>query len=187
VTSPRKFKGILALGLLLPLALIACHKEEQAVEGVAQNAVKAEHTAQANATQLDEERAQLAQIPLPTKSMYVDVHEPAQWENPFLYVGPQYVSMHVLMPDMNPSTATEGTLLRLKAAREQELELRIPDLDKAIVAIPAGAWHYGRVIAVAESPAATGSKDRAVVRRNVEAVIRRLNDLGIVVEEWPSR
>ena len=157
------------------------------MEGVAQNAVKAEHTAQANATQLDEERAQLAQIPLPTKSMYVDVHEPAQWENPFLYVGPQYVSMHVLMPDMNPSTATEGTLLRLKAAREQELELRIPDLDKAIVAIPAGAWHYGRVIAVAESPAATGSKDRAVVRRNVEAVIRRLNELGIVVEEWPSR
>jgi hypothetical protein len=171
---------------MLPLALIACHKEEQAVEGVAQNAVKAEHTAQANATELDRERAQLALIPLPTKSMYVDVHEPAEWENPFLYVGPEFVTMHLLMPDMNPSTATEGTLLRLKAAREQELELRMSDLDKAIVAIPSGAWHYGRVIAVAESPE-TGSKDRATVRRNVEAVIRRLNDLGIVVEEWPSR
>lgn len=186
MTPVRKYKGILALGLLLPLALIACHKEEQAVEGVAQNAVKAEHTAQANATELDQERAQLAQIPLPTKSMYVDVHEPAQWENPFMSVGPQYVTMRVLMPDMNPSTATQGTLLRLKAAREQELELRISDLDKAVAAIPAGAWHYGRVIAVAESPEAS-RKDRPTVRRNVEAVIRRLNDLGIVVEEWPAR
>jgi hypothetical protein len=186
VISSRKFKGILAMGLLLPLALAACHKEEQAVEGVAQNAVKAEHTAQVNATELDQERAQLAQIPLPTKSMYIDVHEPAQWENPFLSVGPQYVAMRILMPDMNPSTATEGTLLRPKAAREQELELRIPDLDKALAALPAGAWHYGRVVAVAESPE-TRSKDRAAVRRNVETVIRRLNDLGIVVEEWPSR
>ncbi len=174
------------MGLMLPLALAACHKEEQAVEGVAQNAVKAEHTAQANATELDEERAQLAQIPLPTKSMYIDVHEPAQWENPFLSVGPQYITMRVLMPDMNPSTATAGTLLRLKAAREQELVLRLSDLDKAVAAIPAGAWHYGRVIAVAEAPE-TRSKDRAAVRRNIEAVIQRLNDLGIVVEEWPSR
>jgi hypothetical protein len=118
--------------------------------------------------------------------MYVDVHEPAQWENPFLSVGPEYVTMHILMPDMNPSTATEGTLLRLKAAREQDLELRMSDLDKAVVALPAGAWHYGRVIAVAESPEAS-RKDRSAVRRNVETVIRRLNDLGIVVEEWPSR
>jgi len=25
------------------------------------------------------------------------------------------------------------------------------------------------------------------VRRNVEAAIKQLNDLGIVVEEWPTR
>jgi len=25
------------------------------------------------------------------------------------------------------------------------------------------------------------------VRRNLEAIIQRLNDLGIVVEEWPTR
>jgi Asp-tRNA(Asn)/Glu-tRNA(Gln) amidotransferase A subunit family amidase len=42
------------------------------------------------------------------------------------------------------------------------------------------------VIAVAESPLAN-SKDRPKVRRNVEAAIQQLNDLGIVVEEWPTR
>jgi Asp-tRNA(Asn)/Glu-tRNA(Gln) amidotransferase A subunit family amidase len=42
------------------------------------------------------------------------------------------------------------------------------------------------VIAVAESPSAA-PKDRPKVRRNVEAAIQQLNDLGVVVEEWPSR
>jgi hypothetical protein len=64
--------------------------------------------------------------------------------------------------------------------------LRLSDLDKAVVAIPAGAWRYGRVIAVAESSSAA-PKDRPMVRRNVEAVIRQLNDVGVVVEEWPGR
>jgi len=39
---------------------------------------------------------------------------------------------------------------------------------------------------VAESPLAA-RKDSPKVRRNVEAIIQRLNDLGIVVEEWPAR
>ena len=179
-------KKKLVFGLLLPIALFACHKEEKAVEGVAQNAVKAEQKAQATATERDQERAQLEQIPLPTKSMYVDVHEPSAWANPFLAVGADTITLRILLPDANPSTAGAGTLLRPIAARRQELQLRLGDLDTAVVAIPAGAWRYGRVIAVAESPLAA-TKDRPMVRRNVEAVIRQLNDLGVVVEEWPGR
>ena len=183
--SPSK-TGILALVLLLPAALAGCHKEEQAVEGVAQNAVNAEHRAQATATERDQERAALDQIPLPTKSLYEDVHDPTSWANPFLSVGPEMIYLRIILPDENPSTLGQGTLLRLQAARRQQLELRLSDLDKAISAIPAGAWRYGRVIAVAESPDAA-PKNRPKMRRNLEAVIRQLNDLGIVVEEWPSR
>lgn len=179
-------KGVFALALLIPLAVVGCHKEEQAVEGVAHTAVNAEQRAQANATELDQQRAQLAQIPLPTKSMYVDVHEPSQWTNPFIAVGPDYVTLRVLFEDVNTSTVAEGTLLRPQAARRQELHVRLADLDQAVTAIPAGAWHYGRVIAVEEAPDAARN-DRRVVRRNLEAVIQRLNNLGIVVEEWPAR
>lgn len=186
VVSRSVIRKFLALTLLLPVALAACHKEEQAVAGVAQNAVKAEHQAQATATVMDQERAQLEQIPLPTKSLYVDVHEPSSWANPFLSVGADSIDMRILLADANPSTATAGTLLRPVAARRQELQLRLADLDKAVTAIPPSAWRYGRVIAVAESPLA-GPKDRPAVRRNVEAVIKRLNDLGVVVEEWPGR
>jgi len=174
------------MALLLGVALAACHKEEQAVAGVAQNAVNAEHKAQAAATEQDNQRAALAQIPLPTKSMYVDVHEPSAWANPFLSVGVDTLNLRITMADANPSTVGQGTMLRPAAARRQEVQLRSADLAKALIALPTGAWRYGRVIAVAESPLAS-KKDRIRIRRNVEATIQQLNDLGIVVEEWPTR
>jgi hypothetical protein len=182
----------LGLALLLPVALLlfssttACHREQQAVVGVAQTAVNAEHKAQAAATEIDRQRAALAAIPLPTKSMYVDVHEPGAWANPFLSVGADSLNLRITLADANPSNLGQGTMLRPEAARRQEIQLRPGDLAEALIALPPGAWRYGRVIAVAESPLAT-RKDRPKVRRNVEAAIQQLNDLGIVVEEWPTR
>jgi len=178
------------MALLLAVALVACHKEEQEVVGVAQNAVNAEHqaqaAAQASATVREQQRAELARIPLPTKSMYVDVHEPGAWANPFLSVDAASLTLRVTMTDANPSALGQGTMLRPEGARRQEIQLRPGDLAEALAALPPGAWRYGRVIAVAESPLAT-RKDRPKVRRNVEAAIQLLNDLGIVVEEWPAR
>jgi hypothetical protein len=174
------------MALLLVFALTACHKEEQAVEGVAKNAENAQRQAQAAATEIDRQRAALAQIPLPTKSLYIDVHEPNAWANPFLSVNADTISLRITMADANPSNVGPGTLLRPAAARRQDLEIRLSDLAKALVALPPGAWQYGRVVAIAESPLAT-RKERPQVRRNVEVAIRKLNDLGIVVEEWPTR
>lgn len=184
ISSTRK-KGLAGAALLLALSIVACHKEEQAVEGVAQKAVKAERTAQATASERDNERAQLSAIPLPTKSLYVDVHEPSAWANPFLAAGPDMITLRVTLADANSSDIGQGTMLRPAAARRQELQLRPADVAKAVTAIPPSSWPYGRVIAIAESPSV--SRDRPKVRRNVEAAIQQLNDLGIVVEEWPGR
>jgi hypothetical protein len=174
------------MALLLVFAVTACHKEEQAVEGVAKNAENAQRQAQAAATEIDRQRAALAQIPLPTKSLYIDVHDPNAWANPFLSVDAQTIDLRILLADANPSTATAGTFLRPQSARRQELEIRPDKLADALLALPPGAWQYGRVVAIAESPLAR-PKDRPQVRRNVEIAIRKLNDLGIVVEEWPTR
>lgn len=178
------------MALLLAFTLVACHKEEQEVVGVAHNAVTAEQKAQAaakaTAQQRDSQRAALAAIPLPTKSMYADVREPGAWANPFLSVDVETLNLRVNFADANPSTMGQGTMLRPEGARRQEIQLRLTDLPQALIALPASAWRYGRVIAVAESPV-TNPKDRPKVRRNVEAVIQQLNDLGVVVEEWPSR
>jgi hypothetical protein len=186
VIQRSQAKGIAAMALLLAVSVVACHKEEQAVAGVAQTAVNAEHKAQDAASERDQQRAALAAIPLPTKSLYIDVHEAGVWANPFLSVDADTLNLRVTLADANPSTMGQGTMLRPEAARRQELQLRPGDLAQALIALPPGAWRYGRVIAVAESPQAT-RKDLPKVRRNVEAAIRKLNDLGIVVEEWPTR
>jgi len=190
VILTSKTAGIAATAAILAIAVVACHKEEQAVVGAAKNAVNAEHQAQAaaeaRASAGDKQREALSRIPLPTKSMYVDVHDPSAWSNPFLAVGPEAIHLRVVQADANTSDLGKGTMLRPEAARRQEIEIRPKDLADAMVALPQGAWQYGRVVAVAELPGAA-AKDRPKIRRNVEVAIRQLNDLGIVVEEWPAR
>jgi hypothetical protein len=168
------------------MGIVSCHREEQAVAGVAQTAAHAGQKAQAAATRRDAERTALAQIPVPRKSLYVDVHEPGAWANPFISADAEYLNLRVTMVDANPSTVGEGTMLRPEAARRQEIQVRPADLAEALTALPAGAWRYGRVVAIGESPLAA-RKDRARVRRNVEAAISQLNDLDVVVDEWPAR
>jgi hypothetical protein len=190
VISRSKYTGFAAMALLLAVSLVACHKEEQAVVGVAKNAVtaekKAQDAAQATAQLKDNQRTALALIPLPSKSLYVDVHEPAAWANPFLSVGAETLDLRVLQADANPGPSGKGAAGRQQAARRQEIQVRPSDLAQALIALPPTAWRYGRVIAVAESQQAS-PKDRPQLRRNLEAVIQQLNDLGVVVEEWPTR
>jgi len=172
--SQAHLKGFVWSGLLLAFLLAACHKEEQAVVGVAQTAVKAEQKAQANATERDLQRTQLEKISLPTKSMYMDIHEPSAWANPYLAVGPETLTLRILQEGASGQP------------HRQELQVHPEDLAKALVDIPASAWHYGRVIAVAEVNT-PNRKERPKARRNMEEAIKKLNDLGIVVEEWPAR
>lgn len=178
------------MAALLAICIVACHKEEQAVVGVAKSAVNAEQqaqvAAQTRATTRDQQRAALSHIPLPTKSLYVDVHEPSAWANPFLSVGPDAIALRIVQADANTSDVGKDTMLRPSAARRQEIQIRPGDLPDAMVAVPQGAWQYGRVVALAELPGAP-AKDRPKIRRNVEAAIQQLNDLGIVVQEWPTR
>jgi hypothetical protein len=190
VRNSSRLRGFLSLTVVLVVALVACHKEEQAVVGVAKTAVTAEQqaaaAAKASESKKEQLRAQLAQIPLPTKSMYVDVREPGAWRNPFLSVDVDSIYVRITLPDTNTGNVGQGTMLRPEGARRQQLQIRLADLPEALIALPGGAWHYGRVVAVAESPGANKT-DRPKLRRNLEAVIQQLNDLGVVVDEWPTR
>ena len=172
--------------LLVVLSLAGCRKEEQAVTSVAANAATAEHRAQAASAEKDQERAQLARVALPTKSRYVDVHEPGAWSNPFISFDAKMVNLRVTLADANPSTMGEGGILRPSAARRRELQIRQQDLVEALIALPESAWPYGRVVAIEESPLAD-RKARPAIRRQIEAAIQQLNELGVVVDEWPAR
>jgi hypothetical protein len=172
--------------LLISALLTGCRNEEQAVSKVASTAQAAEHQAQATSAKRDQQRADLAKIAIPTKSRYVDVHEPGAWANPFLSFDSQMINLRIVQADANPSNLGKGSLLRPAAARRQEIQIHQADLVDALIALPEGAWPYGRVVAIEESPLAD-KKSRHEIRRQIEAAIQQLNDLGVVVDEWPAR
>ena len=184
-SSARSIAGF-AVILAAASTLAGCRKEEQAVTSVATNAAAAEHQAQAASLKREAQRADLAKIALPTKSRYVDVHEPGAWVNPFISFDTQMVNLRVTQADANPSEIGKGGLLRPTSARRQEIQIHQQDLVEALIALPPGAWPYGRVVAIEESPLAD-KRQRPAIRRQIEIAIRQLNDLGVVVEDWPER
>ena len=128
-------------------------------------------------------RQQLDLIPPPSKTRYMAVRSLATWENPYLTVQENMATLHVTLADANPSGLGTGGMLRPVAARHQDLTVRVSDLPAALNAIPENAWPYGRVVAVEEAHE-TPASARPSVRRNVEATIKTLGDLGVVVYEW---
>jgi hypothetical protein len=105
------------------------------------------------------------------------------WENPYLTIQGNMVTLHVTIADANPSSLGVGGLLRPVGARRQDLNVRTADLPAALNAVPENAWPYGRVVAVEEAhdiPVA----DRPEVRRNMETAMKTLSDLGVVIYEW---
>lgn len=139
----------------------------------------------AQAAAMDVDRQELQDIPLPSKGVYEAIHTRASWLNPFLVVTTSTVSLSMLYPDMGPAHAPGDSFLRPEAARRERLELRVTELPQALTALPQNVWPYGRVIAVEDDPSAQ-KQDRPQVRRNEEATLQLLNNLGVVAYEWPT-
>jgi hypothetical protein len=139
----------------------------------------------AAAQERDSDRQQLDQIPPPSKSRYMAIHTRESWGNPFLMVGKKTVSLRIMYPEGPQSAIAPGGLMHPDGARKRELVLRLSELPEALAALPQDAWPYGRVIAI-EEDANAPRPDRIQIRRNVETTIQVLNDLGVVVYEWPG-
>jgi hypothetical protein len=166
-----------AVTLASTLTLTGCKRAESAI------------TAPAAAFNNTQQRAmissahqQLAEIPPPSKNLYMAVHNLSDWDNPYLTIQPDMVTVHVLLADANPSNFGQGGILRPVGARRQDLDVRVEDLPAALDAIPATSWPYGRVIAVEEAHNIP-SAGLPQVRRNMESAIQMLNDLGVVVDD----
>jgi hypothetical protein len=109
----------------------------------------------------------------------------SDWENPYLTVQQNMATLHVTQADANPSQLGTGGMLRPVSARRQDLTVRVSDLPAALNAVPENSWPYGRVVAIEEAHD-TPASARPAVRRNIEAAIKTLGDLGVVVYEWPE-
>jgi hypothetical protein len=175
-TSVRFPQLLLLTALAAALPLTGCSRPAFPMPGLASSAAEQRQ-------ELDEIRTEISQIPLPTKSRYLAVKSLTAWENPYLTIQGNMVTLHVTVADANPSTLGTGSILRPVGARRQDLNVRTADLASAINAIPQTAWPYGRVVAVEEAHNIP-PVDRPQVRRNMEAAMKTLNDIGVVVYEW---
>jgi hypothetical protein len=172
----------LVLTTALVLTLGACSRGNQNQSAAPQPTLQERKAAmQEQAT----DRQQLDQIPPPAKSRYMAIHTRESWGNPFLIVGKKTVTLRLMYPEGPQSQIAPGSLMHPSGARKRELVLRLSELPEALAALPEDSWPYGRVIALEEDPIAP-RPDRIQVRRNVETTIQVLNDLGVVVYEWPG-
>lgn len=137
----------------------------------------------ANPQVVESARQQLDLIPPPSKSRYLAVHNLSDWENPYLTVQENMATLHVTTADTNATEPGASSVTRPVAARRQDLTVKVSDLPAALDAVPESSWPYGRVVAIEEAHNAPVSA-RPSVRRNVEATIKTLGDLGLVVYEW---
>ena len=170
--------------VLIAVVVTGCHSSASSPSATPDAAAQAREQALAAAKKTDSARQELEEIPPPAKSHYMAIHTRESWNNPFLTVGNTYVTLRVISPDQTHSAALPSTMLKPAKARRQELEIRLADLPDALSALPREDWPYGRVIAVEEDPAETQA-NRLQVRRNVESTMQTLNNLGIVIYEWP--
>ena len=133
--------------------------------------------------QMDVIRQELELIPPPSKTLYLSVKSLTAWQNPYLTIQGSMVTLHVTVADGNTSDLGVGGILRPVGARRQDLNVRTSDLPAALNAVPTTAWPYGRVVALEEAHDAPQSAQPAL-RRNMQAAIKTLGDLGVVVYEW---
>lgn len=179
----------LAGALLLTVVLNGCSRSARhpasAIEAAAAARQQAVEKARAAAAARDQDRQELDSIPPPSKTTYLAIHTRQSWANPFLIVGKSTVNLTIMYPDLVPANTPGSDFLHPAAARRRVLDLRLADLPEALAALPENTWPYGRVVAVEEDPLEQ-RQDRAQVRRNVEATMQVLNDLGVVIYEWPA-
>ncbi len=143
----------------------------------------AEQARKAARTKEEVAREELEQIPPPSKTRYLGVRSKEAYGNPFIEVHPDTVTLTIIFPDQRPDGFASGSMLRPAAARRQRVEVLPSDLPQALASLPPDVWPYGRVVGIAE-PSAEARTERVAIRRNVEATIQVLNDLGVVVDEW---
>ncbi len=122
----------------------------------------------------------MSMIPPPSKSRYMAVHTFEAWENPYITVQPDMLTLHVLMADTNTSGLGAGGMFRPIGARRQEISISMDKLADAMTSVPQSSWPYGRVIAIEEAHK-TPAAAEPLVRRNMEAVVAALSDLGVMV------
>jgi hypothetical protein len=113
------------------------------------------------------EPTSMAAIPPADPAMYKGIRDARDWKNPYLIVG---ANLHTLI------------------LGEERRSIAPSELEAALLALPASAWPYGRIIAAQEQPireSASVLETEAIVR-NKAALEATLQALGLQISWWPT-
>ena len=109
----------------------------------------------------------LQAIPAADSAKYEHIHDMRKWQNPYLIV------------------RTDGVTL-YDSADNAEILLKTDELLPALAKLPVSNWPYGRVVAAAESAIANSETDRVALRRNKGIIGGMLEGAHIAVTWVPS-
>jgi hypothetical protein len=166
--------ALLALAISASLAVSGCRNQGNTFD-------MSRHAAQWAAAETAA-RQELAQVPPPLKSVYLNIDQEPQWQNPYLSIEQNMIQLRIYLPDENASPVDRGGLTRMRSARKQVVNIRLAELPQALSSLPDGAWPYGRVVAIGrekETP-----QNRAWFPNHLEITVRALEDMGVVVDDW---
>ena len=99
---------------------------------------------------------------------YTSIHDARDWQNPFLVVQRDGVSV----------TARGGS-------QTGSQMVSIDKLANYLDSLPEKAWPYGKIVGLQEIGIRSGDDDKFIERNKTETV-RILNSLGIEFNWWPS-
>ncbi|MHB1793931.1 MAG: hypothetical protein ACYCPO_03100 [Acidobacteriaceae bacterium] len=172
--SGLRSAALLALAISASLAVSGCRNHGNTFD-------MSRHAAQWAAAKTAA-RQELAQIPPPLKSVYLNIDQEPQWQNPFLSIEQNMIQLRIYLPDENASPVDRGGLTRMSSARRQVVNIRLAELPQALSSLPDGAWPYGRVVAIGrekETP-----QNRAWFPNHLAITVYALQDMGVVVDDW---
>ncbi len=165
--------ALLALAIFASLAIGGCRNSD--------SFDMSRHAAQWTAAKTSA-RQELTQIPPPLKSVYLNINQEPQWQNPFLSVEQNMIQLRIYLPDENASPIDRGGITRLSSARKQVVNVRLAELPRALSSLPDGAWPYGRVVAIGREK--DTPQNRAWFPNHLDITVRALQDMGVVVDDW---
>lgn len=110
--------------------------------------------------------ARLQSIPSADPAKFGNAHDFKSWQNPYLVIGKDGVSM-------------------LDFAHNEQRSLKLEELPQALAGLPPSAWPYGRVVALAEDKPSAPDDD-VRIRKNRGVVAGTLESLHILINWVPS-
>lgn len=105
-------------------------------------------------------------IPEADPKAYQGIRDAKEWRNPYLII------------------TTDG--IEVVGATDVKSSISVDRAIEILEGLPVSAWPYGRVVAVQDSGAVGSVADQSHIEAHRDQLRKQLNDLGVIVNPWPS-